>query len=987
MQHSELMKAINIIREKSEKDKLIVFVGAGVSCNVERMPSWNELVKIMAEEVGYSKCEQCKRRTKICKKSCLLKDSFSTDEFLKIPQYLYNSNKKKYVEKFKEIFKDIDADADLSKAIFELNPAHIITTNYDHLLESPTCELRHQYQVIIEDKDLLDTHASKYIIKMHGDLNNMKSIVLKEQDYLDFSQNKVLIELFVKALLTDHLILFLGYSLNDYNIKLILSWLNFMRQQNGALEGKTVGYIALDSTRLSKIQKKYFEQNSINVLNLYDMPLIENIPTSLTLAEGKRLYSFLRVIQYPRLMKVFNEREFIKDIVKKIGEKPFIPYKCLLKMLQINFIRKIDNTLDVYSENDFTRIKEICENESSETQLIKQHLINNGIYFISFWDHTKINKPTECYTLANHESSNLFKNKLFMCYIENNYITIHNRINDKDKDLEYYFYSHFFCFYNQAIADSYKELDFDALSDYEKLGFLYNKNLLEYWTSFQYNLKSLRDYFEAIPSQEQKNLLSMYKEALDGFQDRRNIINDKLNVLNEFYSGQKVSLGGNTLEPFFEIKNVAIELYKFHFYNRLFCEYRGDFKKVLKLYIEAMICINGEYDESTTDFLGVRFERKKYKLDFLDWDIVTKYISTKELLSILKKYHVKCIAVNIDNAYIISAFKNLITAIDIATRSPYLSFWATITNYMTLMSYIEFNDDEKREIEQLIEKLLSNRKFLEYFFSVNYPECQYSLGALMNICRTVIQCDRLDVIHGILTVPTFFDYFINAGQQSVRALFETLYLHSDDGRIQKTLFDIINAEEKVGRRIKLIWLFKKSIKDQEYIDKFKEMLEDNWKILEPNMFIEFVFSDWLKLNYEKANCIIQEAIDLDKQRSDGVVRRFPDPFDSKIDELCLLIICDKITDIEPLYQIKNKTPQLEFLLSPETFDYSQVDFANYMWENIIRKTRYLPYFIKAKDNMIPKIKKRIEANVASEFEKRVLYGIFMDQNELLNPID
>ena len=53
----------------------------------------------------------------------------------------------------------------------------------------------------------------------------LPSVVLKEQDYLDYSQKHVLIELFIKSLLTDHIVLFLGYSLNDYNIKLILSWL------------------------------------------------------------------------------------------------------------------------------------------------------------------------------------------------------------------------------------------------------------------------------------------------------------------------------------------------------------------------------------------------------------------------------------------------------------------------------------------------------------------------------------------------------------------------------------------------------------------------------------------------------------------------------------------------------------------------------------------------------------------------------------------
>lgn len=69
---------------------------------------------------------------------------------------------------------------------------------------------------------MLNADKGKYIIKMHGDLSDASSIVLKEQDYLDYSQKHVLIELFIKSLLTDHIVLFLGYSLNDYNIKLMM---------------------------------------------------------------------------------------------------------------------------------------------------------------------------------------------------------------------------------------------------------------------------------------------------------------------------------------------------------------------------------------------------------------------------------------------------------------------------------------------------------------------------------------------------------------------------------------------------------------------------------------------------------------------------------------------------------------------------------------------------------------------------------------------
>lgn len=58
---------------------------------------------------------------------------------------------------------------------------------------------------------------------MQGDLIN-KNIVLKEDDYLSYSTKFRLIENYIKALLFTHVVLFVGYSINDIDIKLIFQW-------------------------------------------------------------------------------------------------------------------------------------------------------------------------------------------------------------------------------------------------------------------------------------------------------------------------------------------------------------------------------------------------------------------------------------------------------------------------------------------------------------------------------------------------------------------------------------------------------------------------------------------------------------------------------------------------------------------------------------------------------------------------------------------
>lgn len=269
MNKEELLEYINLFREKAENNKLIIFVGSGVSLNVDGMQSWYSLIQKMAQTINYSKCSTCKNSKDGCSDFCLLKEDYSTDEFLKIPQYVYNKSKDLYDKILKENIKDVSVDAPLSEAIFDINPVHIITTNYDTLLESSKNEFCEQYQVIVHDKDLLNAEKSKYIIKMHGDINDLDTIILKEEDYLNYSQEHVLLELFVKSLLVDHTILFLGYSLNDYNIKLIISWLNYMRSQNNALSSwQKVGYIVLDEYEISDTQISYFAGNNIDVINI-----------------------------------------------------------------------------------------------------------------------------------------------------------------------------------------------------------------------------------------------------------------------------------------------------------------------------------------------------------------------------------------------------------------------------------------------------------------------------------------------------------------------------------------------------------------------------------------------------------------------------------------------------------------------------------------------------------------------------------------------
>ena len=77
MSNDGLLNYISLFREKAEQGKLVIFVGAGVSQNVDGMPSWNALIQNMAKAINYSRCNSCRHKAEKCESTCLLKEDFS----------------------------------------------------------------------------------------------------------------------------------------------------------------------------------------------------------------------------------------------------------------------------------------------------------------------------------------------------------------------------------------------------------------------------------------------------------------------------------------------------------------------------------------------------------------------------------------------------------------------------------------------------------------------------------------------------------------------------------------------------------------------------------------------------------------------------------------------------------------------------------------------------------------------------------------------
>lgn len=236
------------IIEASQTDSLTFFVGAGVS-KLSDAPKWSELIDAFSDSLGRDK-----------------KPYYSNEEYLSIPQMYYysiNQNESQYYDFINNCFggKKLIPN-EIHKMLLGLNPRAFITTNFDDLLETAASENCQSFKVVACDDEISEINGNRFILKLHGDLNH-KNIVLKEEDYLNYSEKFKLVETLLKSIFATNTVVFIGYGLNDYNIKLILNWTKALLKEKF---NKPV-FIYTDDQELSGDELRYHESKGLRVID------------------------------------------------------------------------------------------------------------------------------------------------------------------------------------------------------------------------------------------------------------------------------------------------------------------------------------------------------------------------------------------------------------------------------------------------------------------------------------------------------------------------------------------------------------------------------------------------------------------------------------------------------------------------------------------------------------------------------------------------
>ena len=194
--------------ELISKEDVILFAGAGLSMYAG-YPNGNGLRSIFYNKLNNKEKEVI--------------DEHQTLSNLTQNLFDLHDSRNATISTLREVFLAQPKSTEVHQRISEISHFKtIITTNYDKLFENAFGE---KTQLLVSNKDIPYTDKKKVqIYKIHGDLSSPETIILKDSDYNNFFKNNKETEVFwnsVKEKLSTQSILFIGYSLEDPNIKVI----------------------------------------------------------------------------------------------------------------------------------------------------------------------------------------------------------------------------------------------------------------------------------------------------------------------------------------------------------------------------------------------------------------------------------------------------------------------------------------------------------------------------------------------------------------------------------------------------------------------------------------------------------------------------------------------------------------------------------------------------------------------------------------------
>lgn len=198
--------------KRSVRDKqAILFVGAGVSA-VLGAPTWSELIDHIAKDLEF---EPDVFRS-------LSPNYLTLAEFYRIERGSIGPLRS-WMDRHWNFSDEIIKASPVHSLISRLDFPVIYTTNYDCNIERALELEGKNVRKIVDVKDLLHVKSQEtQVVKLHGDFEDDTSIVLTETDYFERLSFESPLDIRLRADVLARPVLFIGYSLSDINVRMLL---------------------------------------------------------------------------------------------------------------------------------------------------------------------------------------------------------------------------------------------------------------------------------------------------------------------------------------------------------------------------------------------------------------------------------------------------------------------------------------------------------------------------------------------------------------------------------------------------------------------------------------------------------------------------------------------------------------------------------------------------------------------------------------------
>ncbi|WP_429043252.1 SIR2 family protein [Aeromonas hydrophila] len=696
-------QTIKELHHAMNEKRLCVFVGAGVSKSSEtdgiKLPSWEDLIKSFQEELELP----------------------NEQDYLKLAQlYHLQFGDFLYYKKLKSFFNIEASPSFVHQLILKLNPQHIITTNWDCLLEKSISQNLDLFDVVVSDEDLAKSSLPRKLVKMHGDFEH-HNIVFKEDDYLNYENNYPLISNYVKGILSTNTVLFLGYSYNDIDLKLIMMWL-----RNHAKSRQPMYLLTFSE---NKSQIKYLENQGIQVVVL---PVVSKNFERLD-SYSSRVAAFLSNVLNPGNGEPGSVTDYISTIYNKI--KHLADYKYVLyeqvsaSLSNCGYIHGEDVTLLQF-------YKDILTYDYDKTlRLTYQGFIENLVSFSNRHEDCELefdlNKIDTILSILGKATIS----GISLSHDSDNCQYIRTNENPFDPELEELFSFELsykqpslddlndlmLCahklYLNEKYEESIKLLEIAlrlaiskkvytkvliASSNYQDLKSLINMNNRKFNKNKNdsSNYKSFDDYYSSLPYQDKSDCLQLHKTLSASYFKERSF--DAFTALRKYENSRAtIKAGGMFFDNDAErTRKNHINMLHYFLGNNITVQHFKEFKDINKYYIEA----------------SFNSQCKKLKIELEKEEIfaLIKFFKSKEIIELVNKFglidgkYYDFIALSDANVEWITTtlLPNLVKCRE-SNNKVNSSFGGYIENVIQISSFIDFKTEDFNKVLRCINLIIN----------------------------------------------------------------------------------------------------------------------------------------------------------------------------------------------------------------------------------------------------------------------------------------